>query len=189
MKNEEIIWNFLIDKIKNPYGVAAVMGNLCAESSLNPISATGVKKYGLTNKEYTDITDQRLNDNFVHDGVAYGLVQWCFYTRKKGLYDMAGAQNKSVGDLDLQLNYMWQEIQKYKVVMKAITEATNIRDASDVVMLRYERPAGTGEAAKQKRAAHGQRYFDKYANMEKTNVSFNNEAANELYEKLKEILN
>ena len=36
-----IIWDFLYSRICNPYGVAALMGNLEAESSLNPFNATG----------------------------------------------------------------------------------------------------------------------------------------------------
>ena len=40
----KVIWNYLIDRINNPYGVAAVMGNLMAESSLNPANATGKNK-------------------------------------------------------------------------------------------------------------------------------------------------
>ena len=34
--NEEKIWNFLIEEIKNEYGVAGLMGNLQAEAGLNP---------------------------------------------------------------------------------------------------------------------------------------------------------
>lgn len=34
--NEKIIWDYLKSQIKNDYGVAGVMGNLYAESVLNP---------------------------------------------------------------------------------------------------------------------------------------------------------
>ena len=33
---EKTIWDYLIGKINNPYGVAALMGNLYAESALRP---------------------------------------------------------------------------------------------------------------------------------------------------------
>ena len=45
MKNEEIIWTYLNERLNNPYGTAALMGNLFAESSLNPILANNIKKY------------------------------------------------------------------------------------------------------------------------------------------------
>lgn len=34
--NEQTIWNYLIGKLGNPIGVAALMGNLRDESNLNP---------------------------------------------------------------------------------------------------------------------------------------------------------
>ena len=57
MNNEETIWNWLYIKFRNVYGVAALMGNLFAESSLNPLCANGIKKHGLTNEEYTAIAE------------------------------------------------------------------------------------------------------------------------------------
>ena len=35
---EEKIWNFLREKIINEYGTAGLMGNLYAESGLNPLN-------------------------------------------------------------------------------------------------------------------------------------------------------
>lgn len=162
MDNESKIWNFLIEKSKNPFGTAALMGNLFAESSLNPIKANGIKKLGMTNQEYTDNVDGGWSD-FIHDGIAYGLAQWCFHTRKQGLLDKAIIENKSIGDIDLQLEYLWEELQKYKTAYNAVINAMDIRSASDVVMLKYEKPANTSETAKEKRANYAQQYFDKYA--------------------------
>lgn len=157
--NEKTIWKFLYSKIKNPYGVAAVMGNLMAESSMNPAKTTGAKAGAPT---YVQDADSGKID-FVHDGVAFGLVQWCYWSRKQALYDLAKKQQKSVGDLNVQLEYLWQEIQTYKTVINAVKNATNIREASDVVMLKYEKPAGKTESAKQKRADYGQKFFDQFA--------------------------
>ena len=160
--NEEIIWNYLYDKLRNVYGTAALMGNLMAESSLNPVCANGVKKLGLTNTEYTAIVDEGKNDNFITDGIAYGLVQWCYKTRKQGLLLKARQENKSIGDIYIQLDYLWQELQAYKTVLNALYSATNVKDASDIVMLKYEKPANTGDSAKQKRANYGTKYLEKY---------------------------
>lgn len=46
--NEEKIWNYLYDKLGNPYGVAGIMGNMYAESALNPknLQNTYEKKLG-----------------------------------------------------------------------------------------------------------------------------------------------
>ena len=196
MSNEEIIWNYLYDKIKNPYGVAALMGNLFAESSLNPICANGIKKYGLTNIEYTTIVDSGKNENFITDGIAYGLAQWCFKTRKQGLLSLAQQENKSIGNIYLQLDYLWQELQQYKTVLRALLNAKNVKDASDVVLLKYEKPANKSENVKVKRAQFGLRYYDKYArwkidekDTELLTIAMNmpQKQVKEIYEKLKEI--
>lgn len=155
--NERAIWDFLYGKTKNPIGTAAVMGNLMAESSLNPICATGKNK----TPNYVADADSGAID-FTRDGVAFGLVQWCYYARKGGLLDYAKKTGTSVGDLNTQLEYMWKELQGYKMVLNAVVNATNIRAASDIVMLKYERPATTTEAAKAKRAAYGKSFYDQF---------------------------
>ena len=161
--NEKVIWDCLLAKIGNEFGVAAIMGNLMAESSLNPRNATNLKKTGYaTVDQYILATDDGVHD-FAHDGVAFGLVQWCYWSRKQGLIDYAKATGRSVGHLQMQLEYMWQEVQKYPSVYSAVTLANDIRSASDVFMLKYEKPAGTSEAAKQKRAAYGQKFYDQFA--------------------------
>ena len=156
--NEEFIWNFIQSKTKNEYGTAAIMGNLMAESSLNPHCVTGIK-----DPEYICKADNDEID-FAHDGHAFGLVQWCYYTRKGGLQGYAKQVGRSVGDLQMQLEYLVKEMsQDYKSVWKAVTEAKSIRTASDTVMLKYEKPSTTTEAAKQKRATYGQKYYDQFA--------------------------
>lgn len=186
MMNEEIIWNYLYDKLRNVYGVAALMGNLMAESSLNPLSANGVKKYGLTNETYTAIVDEGKNDNFITDGIAYGLVQWCYKTRKQGLLEKARRENKSVGDIFLQLDYMWEELQKYKTVLNALYSATNIREASDIVMLKYEKPSNTSETMKQRRAQYGEKYYSKYG-IPVIEFNINRETATAIFDQINSI--
>jgi len=189
MTNEEIIWSYLYSKIKNPYGVAALIGNLFAESSLNPINANNVKKkLGLTNEEYTAVIDSRKNDNFITDGIAYGLAQWRYSTRKQGLLLLARQQNKSIGDLNLQLEYLWQELQKYKTVLNTLCTAKNIKEASDIVLLRYEKPANTSDKVKHKRASYGQKYFDKYYSVSNIAVNVSMNALEELKKQLGDIL-
>ncbi len=51
----------------------------------------------------------------------------------------------------------------YKTVMSILRNARSVREASDVVLTKYEKPSDQSEAAQVKRAAYGQRYYDKYA--------------------------
>ena len=157
--NEKVIWDYLIQKTNNPYGTAAIMGNLMAESSLNPSCATGKNKTA----NYVSDADNGVID-FENDGVAFGLVQWCYHTRKAALRELAKQREKSVGNIELQLEYLWREMsEKYKSVWSAVCSAKNIPTASNVVMLQYEKPATTTEAARQKRANYGQKFFDQFA--------------------------
>lgn len=183
MTNEQIIWQFLYNKFKNVYGVAAMMGNLFAESSLNPVSANGIYSKGLTNVEYTRRVDEGEKDDFATDGIAYGLVQWCYKTRKQGLLDLARAQGKSIGDLNLQLDYMWKELQKYKTVLKAIYNATNVREVSDIIMLKYEKPSNTNEYMRIRRANYGEKYLQKYGDPT-ININVKLETATTLFDEL-----
>ena len=161
--NEKVIWDCLLAKIGNEFGVAAIMGNLMAESSLNPRNATNLKKTGYTTvDQYIIASDDGVHD-FAHDGVAFGLVQWCYWSRKQGLIDYAKATGRSVGHLQMQLEYILIEMSNYKTAWNAVCYSKDIRTASDVVMLKYENPATKTEAAKQKRAAYGQKYYDQFA--------------------------
>ena len=183
MTNEQLIWKYLYDRIKNVYGVAGLMGNLFAESSLNPECATGAKKLGMSNSEYTKAVDNNIYSEFVTDGIAYGLVQWCYKTRKQGLLNLAKERQVSIGNILLQLDYLWQEIQLYPRVLQTLFNAERIKEASDIVMLKYERPADKSEQAKQRRINYAVKYYNKYGEPTiKLNVSL--KTASEIWKEL-----
>ena len=166
MLDEQRIWNTLMREIGNPYGVAGLMGNLFAESSLNPLCKTGGDK-SLSGWQYALMVDDgSINkETFIHDEIAFGLAQWRYWSRKESLYAIWQAQKAgtSIGDLDFQLDFLLFEIETYKTVWTTLKNATSVKEASDIVMERYEKPASVSEKAKEKRAAFGQGYFDKYA--------------------------
>lgn len=164
---EQTIWDTLFAVIGNAYGVAGLMGNLYAESALNPqnLQNTGNNKLGMTDAEFTEAFDsgKYTADTFIHDGYGYGLAQWTYYSRKQALLNYAKAAGKSIGDLTMQLGFLLQEIKGYKTVWNTICNAASVHEASDVVLLKYERPANTSESVQIKRAGYGQKYYDKYA--------------------------
>ncbi len=165
LSNEEIIWNFLKRKGLNDFAVAGLMGNLYAESGLRPnnLQNTYEKKLGMTDAAYTKAVDNGSYDNFVKDSAGYGLAQWTYYSRKQNLLDYAQAKGASIGDLQMQLDFLWNEIQKYKSVMEVLNTAESVREASDVVLFKYEAPADQSEKVQVKRAGYGQKYYDKFA--------------------------
>ena len=69
MSNEQKIWSFLFGKIGNAYGVAGLMGNLNAESGLNPnnLQNSYEKSLGMTDAQYTAAVDNGSYTNFAKD--------------------------------------------------------------------------------------------------------------------------
>lgn len=162
---EKTIWDFLYGKIGNAYGIAGMMGNLYAESALRPtnLQNTFEQKLGMTDAEYTAAVDDGSYTNFVKDSAGYGLAQWTYWSRKQALLQFAQAAGKSIGDLQMQMDFLWQELQGYKTVLGTLKSAASVREASDAVLTGYERPADQGDAVQTKRAGFGQGYYDKYA--------------------------
>ena len=162
---EKTIWDFLYGKLGNAYGAAGMMGNLYAESALRPTNLQNAyeKKLGLSDAEYTAAVDNGSYTYFVRDSAGYGLAQWTYWSRKQALLQFAQAAGKSIGDLQMQLDFLWQELQGYKTVLETLKTATSVRQASDSVLKGYERPADQGDAVQEKRAGYGQGYYDKYA--------------------------
>ena len=169
---EKIIWDTLMGFIGNACGVAGLMGNLYAESALNPknLQNNGNKALGMTDDEFTAAMDAGAYDNFVHDGYGYGLAQWTYHSRKAALLAYAQNAGKSIGDLAMQLGFLCKELEGYKTVLSTLRSATSVRAASDVVLKQFERPADKSESVQKKRASYGQKYFDKYAGTAATPV-------------------
>lgn len=164
--NEEKIWNFLIGKGLSKAGAAGLMGNLFAESALNPknLQNSYEKKLGHTDDSYTAAVDNGSYNNFVRDSAGYGLAQWTFWSRKQNMLEFARAAGKSIGDLEMQLDFLFKELSEgYKSVLAVLKAATTVKAASDSVLLNFERPADQSDAVKTKRAGYGQTYYDKYA--------------------------
>lgn len=171
--NENVIWNYLMGKINNQYGVAALMGNLFVESRLNPrlLQGTYATKLGMTNDTYTSAVDYGTysSENFINDKAGYGLAQWTYWSRKKSLYDYAKSNGKSIGDLNMQLDFLWSEIQLYKTVVESMKTGKSVREISDVICKRYLKPANQSEKYLQNRANFGQGYYDNFAKSEDAN--------------------
>lgn len=180
--NEEKIWNYLYAKIGNAYGVAGLVGNIFAESGLKPnnLQNTGNTKLGMTDEEYTKAVDNGTytKEQFIHDGFGFSLAQWTYWSRKKAFYEYVKSKNKSVGDLETSLEFLWKELSEgyANSVLAVLRTATSVLQASNAVLLKYERPADQSTTVQNKRASYGQKYFNKYAgNTSSDNTTVNND--------------
>lgn len=167
MSNEQKIWSFLMGKIGNAYGVAGLMGNLNAESALNPnnLQNSYERSLGMTDAQYTAAVDNGSYTIFAKDGAGYGLAQWTYHTRKAALLAYAKSTGASIGSLDMQLNFLYKELsESYSTsVLAVLKTAKSVREASDAVLTKFERPVDQSGTAKSKRATYGQAYYNKYA--------------------------
>lgn len=164
--NAEKIWNFLIDEGFNDYGTAGKMGNLRPESNLEPTNLQNSceKRLNYTDAEYTAAVDNGTYKNFVNDGAGYGLAQWTFPTRKAALLEYAKSAGKSIGDLETQLRFMVKELKEnFRPVYMALKTASSVKEASDLVLTKYEAPKDQSDAVKRKRAEYGQEYFNRFS--------------------------
>lgn len=165
--NEATIWRFLKSQGMTDAGVAGLMGNLFAESGLNPknLQNTYEKKLGYTDATYTAAVDNGTYTNFVRDSAGYGLCQWTYWTRKQALYAFCKAIGASIGDLNAQLRFLMKELsESFKGVLGVLLTTASVREASDAVLLQFERPAKMNDpAVQQKRAEYGQTYYNQFA--------------------------
>ena len=163
-ERERIIWDYLKSKGLSDYAISGIMGNLYAESGLNPRNVENAfeLKHGYNDNSYTEAVDNGSYNNFVNDGAGYGLAQWTYYTFKQELLNRARAEQLSIGDLNLQLKFLWDWIQQDYSAFQSLTSSNSVKAAADIFLKQYERPYDQSEAALIKRASYGEMYFNKY---------------------------
>lgn len=160
--NELEIWNFLMDLTGNAYGAAGLMGNLYAESGLSPtnLQDSYEASLGYDDQSYTNAVDNGTYQNFVHDQAGYGLAQWTYFSRKQALLTLSKGRGTSIGSLDTQLEYLARELDGGSILAD-LRNASSVREASDIVMIRFENPADQSERAKALRASYCEYYYNK----------------------------
>ncbi len=119
--DEEKIWFYLRNLGYSEAATAGAMGNLKAESQLIPTNLQNDYEKGgrnaippgYTDQTYTEAVDKGTYKNFVKDEAGYGLAQWTYSTRKKGLIDYKKKSKTSIGDLQMQLGFLSTELSRW----------------------------------------------------------------------------
>ena len=116
--NTTTIWDFLASKGLNPQQIAGVMGNLQVESGFDP---------GAYNAKEN----------------AIGIAQW-EGERRTALQQFAAAHGGTEGDLNMQLGFMWQELNTTdKAVLDTIKYLPDAQSVAQEWNTQYERSADT----------------------------------------------
>lgn len=164
--NAQKIWNYCIAKGLTPYGAAGLMGNIDAESALIPnnLQDSCQSRLGCNDETYTALVDSGVytKEQFIYDQSGYGLCQWTYWTRKKALHEYAKSTARSIGDLEMQLEFLFIELQNsFSKVLNVLKTANSVVEASDIVLMEFECPYNA-ESHKIKRASFGQKYYTQF---------------------------
>ena len=166
------IYNKLKKYISNDCGVCGLMGNIKAESGLKStnLQNSGNRSLGITDEQYTLEVDNGTR-SFV-DNRGYGLCQWTSSGRKQALYNYVKQCGKSIGDEDAQIEFLLYELTtSYKGVFNVLLNATSVKEASDYVVKKFERPKNQSDSVLNKRANYGVEFYNKFVKEERKPIS------------------
>lgn len=160
--NGQRIWNFLKVQGMTDAAASAVMGNLWNESAFIPTNVQdSYEKSVGSDDEYTTKVDNGSYSKFAKDAAGYGLAQWTYNTRKADLLKLAKSRRASIGDLNVQLDYLWHELGNTSLLKRM--NSASVADASKMFMQEYEMPASMNDpAAIAKRAADSESFLSEY---------------------------
>ena len=148
-------------------GAIGMIGSLQGETAdLNPMRVENsyLKKFGVTIEEYVRRAD---NDEVIYNGkkfnkdsAGFGIAQWTYSTRKQNLLDYAKSQGKSVGDLDVQIEFLIKEVQKYKNTWKTCCTTADYGAAVEICVTEYENCTNQSDAIERRTG-----YAEKWASI------------------------
>lgn len=161
---QQMIWNYLLEITGNAYAAAGLMGNLYAESGLVPTNLQDACEASLGYKDgtYTEAVDSGTYSDFATDWAGYGLAQWTWQERKENLLAFAQDAGMSVGSLDLQLRFVAWELEE-RGLLSELQAVRSVREASDLVLFRYEAPLDTSAKTQTVRCCLSMTFYNRFA--------------------------
>ena len=163
----QVIWDKLKEAGFTDIATAGIMGNLHAESGLKPDNLQNSYEKTLgSDTEYTNKVNNKTysKDSFVHDKAGYGLAQWTYWSRKQGLYEFTIEQGFNIDDLEKQAEYLIQELTtNYKGITSKINKVKTVREASNIILFEFEKPANQGASVQNTRFEYSYGFYKLYA--------------------------
>ena len=160
-KNARAIIDFWTGKI-NDYAICGFLANWNIESNLRSNNAQNsyMNKWGITDEEYVARVDAGTwvspeGKDFAHDACGMGLSQWTSQGRKGGIWDYARKTARSIGDMQMQLEYAEIELNSssFKKTREGLENCQSAGEAAVIIMTTYEKPASKDDPNKQKERA------------------------------------
>ena len=175
--NPEKMFNFLRQQGFTEAGSAAVVGNGYAESGCSPINLqnNGNRELDMTDEQYTAAVDNGTYTNFVNDKYGYGIFQWTYWSRKQNLLNYAKSKGGSIGDLEMHMNFLMQELNAgYKPLLNILRTSNSVSECSNAFMLQFERPANQSVENQNKRVSYGREFYNKFCGKGGTTMGYTN---------------
>jgi hypothetical protein len=170
-----ILWNGLMQIIGNEKGVAALMGNIYAESGCTPYACQPSRPYNVCMTYINAVNSHQISEwSFVHRGTSstggvaggqggFGLCQWTYYSRKQIMYNLWEEQTNSIGDIYFQIDFIdWELNNTHGDTLTELENATDIDDATEYVLFNYEGPADKSAEVQDTRSNYAQQIYDHY---------------------------
>ena len=145
--NAEKIFRFLIGKGLTAEQAAGVMGNLYAESRLDPAIEQGGR---IVDASYTLIPN-----------VGFGLAQWTDPGRQQALMTFQRNSGKTIIDLSMQMDFLWQELSGGGG-LGALQATTTPEDAAYIFHAVFERSADSEATVRANRGGKAREFYEQF---------------------------
>lgn len=147
--NLEKILRYYVGKGLTLAQAAGIAGNYQQESGFEPLKIEGG---AVVDYSYTPV-----------DGEGYGIAQWTFDDRQGPLMELAKSTNRQYGDLSLQLDFSWQELNGTRAgALPTLKETTTPEDAAYVFHRDFEGSNDSEEFVKSVRGGNAIKIYDQY---------------------------
>lgn len=152
-------------------GAAGCTANILAESAGSSINVEN--RSNIDDETYTAMVNNGSYKNFVDDRYGYGLCQWTLPSRKEDLLAYAKGLGVSIGDAEMQFNFMIKEmIESYRKVWNVLSTTSDPYEAGYIMCSQFERPANT-EVSSQVRGNRAKEIYAQYKNTESNEMYYN----------------
>lgn len=133
--NIAIIFGFFLEKGYKDFQIAGILGNMKAESGIEPQRLQGTAPGTVTPADQVPRNQP---------GKAWGLVQW---DRAHKMIDPVTAEGKNPNDILIQLDFLWRQLEGQtpspeKRAGDLLKATTNVAEAALSFETKYERHAG-----------------------------------------------
>lgn len=150
--NIEKILSFLMGKGLTLAQAAGVIGNFQQEATpaINPAIIQGG---AIADDSYTPV-----------NGVGFGIAQWTFTARQGPLVAKAKEMNLPVNKLEVQLEFLWQELNgSHAKSLTSLKASQTPEDAAYVFHRDFEQSNDSESAIRQNRGGPARKVYDQYA--------------------------